>query len=113
MADGSTIDQMRQFLQSLGLDDYVSVLVNEEVDSLDTLRLVSDDDMIAMGMKIGARAKLRAALNEVCCLCACTLRILHLVSSWCGVHRAVHRDCPALCFVPELHVVRDTAESLE
>ncbi len=53
---------LTEFLESLALGQYLSVFNDNDVD-FETLHHLTDDDLISLGLSLGHRRKLRAALN--------------------------------------------------
>lgn len=54
------MDELSPLLEQLGLGRYASVFAENEVD-LDALRLLSEQDLIELGLPLGPRRKLLAA----------------------------------------------------
>ena len=52
-----------EFLVVLGLGALLSIFLDEDVTSVDTLSKLTDDELKGLGIKLGARAKIRAALQ--------------------------------------------------
>ena len=58
------MDLLKEFLVSHGLEHCLATLAAEDIDSVVLLRQCTDADLLAMGFKLGARLKLRAALQD-------------------------------------------------
>ena len=56
------VDSIEDWLTSIGLEQYVDLLVRNEVD-LSTLRILTDDDLKELGLPFGPRKRLLAALQ--------------------------------------------------
>src|SRR5260370_7731256 len=56
------VDSIEDWLTSIGLEQYVGLLVRNEVD-LSTLRILTDDDLKELGLPFGPRKRLLAALQ--------------------------------------------------
>ena len=52
-----------EFLVVLGLGALLSIFLDEDVTSVDTLSELTDDELKGLGIKLGARAKIRTALQ--------------------------------------------------
>ena len=59
--------ELQAFLASIGLDRLLTALADEDIHSVETLRLCDDADLNAMGLKIGARVRIRQALQVRAC----------------------------------------------
>jgi class 3 adenylate cyclase/predicted ATPase len=57
------MDSLAQFLDLLGLDRYAKLFAENDID-LDVLRHLTDDELKELGVTLGHRAKLRAALGS-------------------------------------------------
>ena len=55
--------ELGAFLSSHGLEQYTATFAAEEIDSVELFRQCTDADLSAMGFKLGARLKLRAAMQ--------------------------------------------------
>ena len=55
---------LADFLTRLGLDKYGPIMMREEID-MAVLRCMTDADMTALGLTMGARVKIRTALDGV------------------------------------------------
>ena len=55
--------ELDAFLRKLGLEKYLEVFEENEVD-LETLPALSDDDLTELGLPLGPRRKLQQALNH-------------------------------------------------
>ena len=51
------------FLVVLGLGALLSIFLDEDVTSVDTLSKLTDDELKGLGIKLGARAQIRTALQ--------------------------------------------------
>ena len=52
-----------EFLVVLGLGALLSIFPDEDVTSVDTLSELTDDELKGLGIKLGARAQIRTALQ--------------------------------------------------
>ena len=52
-----------EFLVVLGLGALLSIFLDEDVTSVDTLSELTDDELKGLGIKLGARAQIRTALQ--------------------------------------------------
>ena len=52
-----------EFLVVLGLGALLSIFLDEDVTSVGTLSKLTDDELKGLGIKLGARAKIRTALQ--------------------------------------------------
>ena len=52
-----------EFLVVLGLGALLSIFLDEDVTSVDTLSKLTDDELKGLGIKLGARAQIRTALQ--------------------------------------------------
>ncbi|TKX25329.1 SAM domain-containing protein 1 [Elsinoe australis] len=51
-------------LESLGLEQYHEILRNEGFETWDQLRDITEEDMVALGIKLGHRRRLQRAIND-------------------------------------------------
>lgn len=54
---------MQLFLLAHGLGEHVQTFINEQID-LEALMLLSESDMVALGLPLGPRRKLLKALED-------------------------------------------------
>jgi hypothetical protein len=54
---------LQLFLMSVGLSEFISCFVNEQID-LQALMLLTEDDLKTLGLGMGPRKKLLKAIND-------------------------------------------------
>ena len=54
---------MHLFLTSAGISEFIPTFVREQID-MAALELLSEDDLVELGVPFGPRKKLQKALNE-------------------------------------------------
>ena len=54
---------LSQFLVVLGLGALLSTFLEEDISSVDTLSKLTDEEFKTLGIKLGARVQIRAALQ--------------------------------------------------
>jgi class 3 adenylate cyclase len=57
-------DRLKTWLESIGLGKYVDAFVDNEID-FSVLPDLSEDDLVAIGLSLGARRKLQAAISQL------------------------------------------------
>ena len=72
---------LSQFLVVLGLGALLSTFLEEDISSVDTLSKLTDEEFKTLGIKLGARVQIRAALQVY--ELACTFHLVILCCNFC------------------------------